>query len=85
MARTTNLINASQGGKLGRVGNMLFSSDLHFYRKDCPDWCSHGRGLCKNRIMQLFDLVSAKTPSENLASGRLLCSRSWKELQYLAG
>lgn len=26
MARTTNLINASQGGKLGRVGNVLFSS-----------------------------------------------------------
>lgn len=94
MARTISLTNASPGGKLGRAGNVLFLSDPHFSWKDCPAWCSHGRGMCRNRIMQLFDLgmVSAKTPSENLASGRLLCSRSQNELpcsfwnyQYLAG
>lgn len=71
----------------GGVGNMLFSSDPHFYGEDCPAWCSHGSRMCKNRIMQFFDLgmVSDKTPSENLASGGLLCSRSLKELHYLAG
>lgn len=43
--------------------------------------------MCKNRIKQFFDLgmVSDKTPSENLASGGLLCSGSLKELHYLAG
>lgn len=65
----------------------FFWSDPHFYWKDCPAWCSQGVGVFKNRIIQLFDLgmVNAKTPSENLASGRLLCSRSQKEPLYLAG
>lgn len=40
--------------------------------------------ICKNRIMPLFDhrMMCAKTPSEYLASGRLLCSTALKEIRY---
>lgn len=72
MTRTIKVTNASQGGKLGRVGNMLFSSDPCFSWTKSATWCSHGRRICKNRIMPLFDqgLLCAKTPPEYLASGR---------------
>lgn len=86
MTRTINLTNASQGDELGRDGNMLFSSDPHFYGKERATHCSHRRGVCNNRIITLFDqgMVCVKTPSEYLASGRLLHSRNLKDRRYFA-
>lgn len=61
---------------------MLFSSDPRFYWKECAMQHSHGKRVCKNRIIPLFDqgMVCAKIPSEYLASGRLLHSRDLKEI-----
>jgi len=50
--------------------------------KECVTWHSHGTWVCKNSLMPLFDqgMTCAKTPSEYLASSRLLHSRDPKEI-----